>query len=149
MYYAGTELPRDLVHVGNHQQQPLRGGKCRRQRAALQRAVDCAGGAGFGAARLKGSENNDPITPDGFASNQAGGILGGVSNGDDIILRAAVKPIPSLSIEQKTINTSRKPATISARGRHDVSAIPRINVVCEAMVYLVLADHFLRQRAIQ
>ncbi|MFO8085784.1 MAG: chorismate synthase, partial [Desulfobacterales bacterium] len=61
----------------------------------------------------------------------------------------AVKPIPSILIEQKTIDASRNPTTISTRGRHDVSAIPRINVVCEAMVYLVLADHLLRQRAIQ
>jgi chorismate synthase len=106
-------------------------------------------GSGFEAAAKPGSENNDPITPRGFSSNNAGGILAGISNGDDIVVRVAVKPIPSISIEQKTIDTSRKAATISIRGRHDVSAIPRINVVCEAMVYLVIADHLLRQRAIQ
>ena len=106
-------------------------------------------GSGFEAAAKLGSENNDPITPQGFSSNNAGGILAGISNGDDIVIRVAVKPIPSILIEQKTIDTSRKPATISTRGRHDISAIPRINVVCEAMVGLVLADHLLRQRAIQ
>jgi chorismate synthase len=106
-------------------------------------------GSGFEAADKLGSENNDPITPQGFSSNNAGGILAGISNGDDIVIRVAVKPIPSILIEQKTIDTSRKPATISTRGRHDISAIPRINVVCEAMVSLVLADHLLRQRAIQ
>ena len=106
-------------------------------------------GSGFEAAGKLGSQNNDPITPQGFSSNNAGGILAGISNGDDIVIRVAVKPIPSIFIEQQTIDTSRKPATISTRGRHDVSAIPRINVVCEAMVCLVLADHFLRQRAIQ
>jgi chorismate synthase len=106
-------------------------------------------GSGFEATAKLGSENNDPITPQGFSSNNAGGILAGISNGDDVVIRVAVKPIPSISIEQKTIDTSRKPATISTRGRHDISAIPRINVVCEAMVSLVIADHLLRQRAIR
>jgi len=105
-------------------------------------------GAGFKAALALGSENNDPITPEGFSSNNAGGILAGISNGDDIVIRAAIKPIPSIEIEQQTIDQSGKPVTISVKGRHDVSAIPRINVVCEAMVSLVLADHLLRQRAI-
>lgn len=105
-------------------------------------------GAGFKAAVKLGSENNDPITPRGFASNNAGGILAGISNGDDIVIRAAVKPIPSIAIEQETIDRSGHSVTISTKGRHDVSAIPRINVVCEAMVSLVLADHLLRQRAI-
>jgi chorismate synthase len=106
-------------------------------------------GAGFAAAGMKGSENNDPITPDGFSTNNAGGILAGISNGDDIIIRAAVKPIPSIRLEQQTITTDRTPTKISIGGRHDISAIPRINVVCEAMVCLVLADHLLRQRVIQ
>jgi len=101
-------------------------------------------GAGFGAARLKGSENNDPITPNGFASNHAGGILGGVSNGDDIILRAAVKPIPSISLEQDTIDKEGNPAKLKISGRHDATAIPRIVPVLEAMVRIVLADHYLR-----
>ena len=106
-------------------------------------------GAGFKAAAMTGSENNDQITPQGFSTNNAGGILAGISNGDDILIRVAVKPIPSIAIEQKTIDCLGNPAAISIKGRHDVSAIPRINVVCEAMVSLVLADHLLRQRAIQ
>ena len=106
-------------------------------------------GAGFKAVAMTGSENNDQITPQGFSTNNAGGILAGISNGDDILIKVAVKPIPSIAIEQKTVDCSGKPATISIKGRHDVSAIPRINVVCEAMVSLVLADHLLRQRAIQ
>lgn len=106
-------------------------------------------GSGFEAAAKLGSENNDPITPLGFSTNNAGGILAGISNGDNIVVRVAVKPIPSISIEQKTIDRTGKPATISTRGRHDISAIPRINVVCEAVVGLVLADHQLRQRAIK
>jgi len=106
-------------------------------------------GAGFKASRLLGSENNDPITPHGFATNNSGGILAGISNGDDIILRVAVKPIPSIRMEQHTIDMQKRQRTISIKGRHDISAIPRINVVCEAMVALVLADHLLRQQAIR
>ncbi|MFH1992930.1 MAG: chorismate synthase [Pseudomonadota bacterium] len=106
-------------------------------------------GAGFEAAAKLGSENNDSITPQGFASNNAGGILAGISNGDDIVIRVAVKPIPSIEVEQKTVDVSGNPRTLSVKGRHDIAAIPRINVVCEAMVTLVLADHLLRQRAIQ
>ncbi len=106
-------------------------------------------GAGFEAARSLGSQNNDPISTDGFLSNNAGGILGGISNGEPIMARAAVKPIPSIEIEQLTITTDNKPAQISVKGRHDVSAIPRINAVCEAMVCLALADFHLRQKAIK
>ena len=105
-------------------------------------------GAGFKASRKLGSENNDPITPEGFASNNAGGILAGISNGDDILIRAAIKPIPSISIEQKTIDERGRSRSITIKGRHDICAIPRINVVCEAMVNLVLVEHRLRQRAI-
>lgn len=105
-------------------------------------------GAGFKAASMLGSENNDPITPKGFSTNNSGGILAGISNGDDILIRVSVKPIPSIAIEQKTVDLSGHERSISIKGRHDVSAIPRINVVCESMVSLVLADHLLRQRAI-
>jgi len=106
-------------------------------------------GSGFQASASLGSQNNDPITPQGFRSNHAGGILAGISNGDDIVIRVAVKPIPSIRIEQQTIDAAGNPRTLSIKGRHDISAIPRINVVCEAMVNLVLADHLLRQRVIQ
>lgn len=105
-------------------------------------------GAGFAAAEMLGSVNNDEITPKGFKSNNAGGILGGISNGDDIVARVAVKPIPSIGIEQNTVDIHMKPTTISVKGRHDVSAIPRIVPICEAMVRLVLADHLLRQRTL-
>jgi len=105
-------------------------------------------GAGFRAARMFGSECNDPLGPEGFEKNDAGGILGGISNGAEILLRVAVKPIPSIGLEQKTVNHSRRPVSIKIQGRHDVSAIPRINPVCEAMVAIVLADHLLRQKAL-
>ncbi|HSO67118.1 MAG TPA: chorismate synthase, partial [Desulfatirhabdiaceae bacterium] len=97
-------------------------------------------GDGFLAAEKIGSEHNDPITPTGFSSNHAGGILAGISNGADIVIRVAVKPIPSISIPQQTVNTHGQPEVIQISGRHDISAIPRINPVCEAMVRLVLVD---------
>jgi chorismate synthase len=106
-------------------------------------------GAGFEAARLKGSENNDPITPDGFHTNRAGGILGGVSNGDEIILRAAIKPIPSIQKEQDTINRQGRAAKIQISGRFDVTAIPRIIPVLEAMVRITLTDHYFRLKALR
>jgi chorismate synthase len=105
-------------------------------------------GAGFGVARMLGSQCNDPLVPGGFTKNDAGGILGGISNGADILLRVAVKPIPSICREQKTLNHSMQAVPLQIKGRHDVSAIPRINSVCEAMVAIILADHLLRQEAI-
>jgi chorismate synthase len=106
-------------------------------------------GAGFEAAGLKGSENNDPITPDGFKANRAGGILGGISNGDEIILRAAVKPVPSIGLQQDTVDRKGQPAKLKLTGRFDISAVPRIVPVLEAMVRIVLADHYLRSRAMK
>lgn len=106
-------------------------------------------GTGFRAAEILGSENNDAITPKGYRTNNAGGILAGISNGDAIIVRAAVKPIPSISLEQETLNLDNEPVKIKVGGRHDISAIPRIVPVCEAMVCLTLADHLLRQKAIE
>jgi len=105
-------------------------------------------GAGFGVARMLGSQCNDPIGPEGFEKNDAGGILGGISNGADILLRVAVKPIPSISMEQRTVDQAMRPVSLRIKGRHDVSAIPRINLVCEAMVAIVLVDHLLKQRAL-
>ncbi|MDQ7032229.1 MAG: chorismate synthase [Desulfonauticus sp.] len=103
-------------------------------------------GSGFEAAQKLGSENNDILTPDGFITNNAGGILGGVSSGQDIVARVAVKPIPSLAKKQKTINREAKEVEFSTGGRHDICAIPRIVPVLEAMVLLVLADFVLLQR---
>jgi chorismate synthase len=100
-------------------------------------------GEGLNAATMLGSVNNDPVTLDGYASNHAGGILGGLSSGMEIIARVAVKPIPSISKVQQTVASDGRPVTIKIKGRHDVSAIPRIVPVCEAMVLLVLADFML------
>ncbi len=109
-------------------------------------AIKCVEiGSGLQAAYSKGSQNNDPISPEGFLSNNAGGILAGISNGEPIVARAAVKPIPSISMEQNTINTRGEPCKIKVGGRHDASAIPRIVPVLKAMMQLVLADHLLRR----
>lgn len=104
-------------------------------------------GSGFAASLMKGSENNDALTPEGFSSNNSGGILAGISNGDAIVSRVAVKPIPSIGKPQQTINLDNEPVEVVIGGRHDISAIPRIIPVCEAMVCLTLADHLLRQQA--
>jgi chorismate synthase len=105
-------------------------------------------GAGFRVARMLGSQCNDPIGPKGFEKNDAGGILGGISNGAEIVLRVAVKPVPSISLDQRTVDQAMRPVSLKIKGRHDVSAIPRINSVCEAMVAIVLVDHLLRQKAL-
>jgi len=105
-------------------------------------------GAGLQAARMTGSECNDPITPEGFATNHAGGINAGITNGDEIVIRAACKPISSIEKAQETVDINRKPTSVSIRGRHDVSVIPRIIPVCEAMVGICLADHLMRQQAL-
>jgi chorismate synthase len=102
-------------------------------------------GDGFAACRAVGSMNNDPLVPGGFAANHAGGILGGISSGQDIVVRAAVKPIASVSVPQQTITRRGEPTSIVVGGRHDVSAIPRIVPVIRAMVALVLADALLLQ----
>jgi len=104
-------------------------------------------GDGFRAARMKGSESNDPIDPAGFRSNHAGGVLAGITTGQEIVIRAACKPIASIALEQQTIDAQGNPRRISVQGRHDACVIPRIIPVCEAMVCLVLADHLLRQKA--
>jgi chorismate synthase len=106
-------------------------------------------GAGCRAADMTGYENNDQILESGFETNNAGGILAGISNGDTIVARVHVKPIPSIAREQLTRDLSGNPTMIATRGRHDVSAIPRINPVCSAMMRLVIADHLLRQKAVR
>jgi chorismate synthase len=105
-------------------------------------------GSGVDASQMTGFENNDQILPAGFQTNHSGGILAGISNGDDIIARVHVKPIPSILKPQKTIDEKGNPTTISTEGRHDICAIPRINKVCEAMIAIVLTDHILRQKSL-
>jgi len=104
-------------------------------------------GEGFDAAGLFGSENNDQMGGDGrYRSNHAGGILGGISTGEPIVVRIAVKPTPSISKVQQTIDRAGRPVEISVQGRHDPSIVPRIVVVAEAMLALVLVDALLEQQ---
>jgi len=103
-------------------------------------------GDGFAVARRFGSENNDPITAGGFASNHAGGILGGISYGQEIVVRIAVKPTPSITKVQKTRDIHGNEVEISISGRHDPCIVPRIVPVAEAMLALVLMDCMLEQR---
>lgn len=103
-------------------------------------------GAGFAAARLLGSQNNDSMNAAGFQSNNAGGMLAGISSGQEIVLRAAVKPIPSVAQDQQTLDRFGVERIIRVGGRHDICAIPRIVPVLVAMVRLVLADMILLQR---
>lgn len=97
-------------------------------------------GSGFGSARMKGSANNDRMEKGEFASNNAGGILGGISTGRDIVARIAVKPTPSIRKEQNTLDTAGGDRSIAIEGRHDPCIVPRIIPVIEAMTALVLLD---------
>ncbi len=105
-------------------------------------------GSGCEASSLLGSQNNDPITPLGFATNNSGGILGGISSGQDVVVRACVKPIPSINKDQDTVDSSGRAVKLNVGGRHDISAIPRIVPVLKAMTALVLADMLLLDRRI-
>ncbi|MCA1795093.1 MAG: chorismate synthase [Desulfotignum sp.] len=105
-------------------------------------------GAGIQAATMTGFENNDQMDKTGFLSNHSGGILAGISTGEPIVVQVHVKPIPSIQLDQKTLDQQGQPAVISTTGRHDICAIPRINKVCEAMLALVITDHLLRQKMV-
>jgi chorismate synthase len=107
-------------------------------------------GSGFEATRKKGSENNDEIILKNgrisFTSNNAGGILGGISTGQDIVLRAAVKPTSSISKKQRSVDYEKmEEVEISVKGRHDPCIVPRAVPVVEAMVALVLVDCMMLQ----
>ena len=110
-------------------------------------------GIGFGCVTMKGSENNDLFTSRQTEAgeprivtrtNRHGGILGGITTGMPVVLRAAVKPTSSLPMPQETVNQAGEPATISTKGRHDPCLLPRLIPMAEAMVAIVLADHWLR-----
>ena len=107
-------------------------------------------GSGFAGTRLTGSQHNDPFySADGRVrtrSNRSGGVQGSISNGEDIVLRVAFKPTATILREQETVDVDGNSTTIKARGRHDPCVLPRAVPMVEAMMALVLADHFLRQR---
>jgi chorismate synthase len=108
-------------------------------------------GAGFSVARARGSANNDAFIPKGGGigtqTNRHGGMLGGISSGEPIVCRVAIKPTSSLPQPQQTVTRSGQPTEIATRGRHDPCLLPRFVPMGEAMVALVLVDHWLRWRA--
>ena len=104
-------------------------------------------GAGFASVAQKGTQHSDEITPEGFLSNNAGGILGGISTGQDIIVNIAIKPTSSIRLEQRSIDKSGKPVIVETHGRHDPCVGIRATPIAEAMLALVLMDHALRHRA--
>ena len=104
-------------------------------------------GAGFRAVEQKGTEHSDEMTPEGFLSNNAGGILGGISTGQNIVVRVAIKPTSSIRLARRTIDTHGKPTVIETHGRHDPCVGIRATPICEAMMALTLMDHALRHRA--
>lgn len=103
-------------------------------------------GAGFASVEQKGTEHRDEITPDGFLSNNAGGILGGISSGQDIIAHLALKPTSSLRIPGQSIDVHGEPIEVITTGRHDPCVGIRAIPIAEAMLALVLMDHALRHR---
>jgi chorismate synthase len=110
-------------------------------------------GSGFAAARLRGSAHNDAfINVQGTVhteTNRHGGMLGGISSGEPVVLRAAVKPTSSLPLEQRTVTQTGEATTIRTKGRHDPCLLPRFVPIAEAMVAIVLADHWLRWKGQQ
>jgi chorismate synthase len=104
-------------------------------------------GAGFAAIEQKGSEHGDEMTPEGFASNNNGGVLGGISTGQDVSVSLALKPTSSIRLPRRTIDVRGHPTTIETTGRHDPCVGVRATPIAEAMLACVLMDHALRHRA--
>src|SRR5215831_392880 len=104
-------------------------------------------GAGFASVAQKGTEHSDEMSPEGFLSNNAGGILGGISTGQDIVVSIAVKPTSSIRLDRLTIDRAGQAITINTHGRHDPCVGIRATPIAEAMLAIVLMDHALRHRA--
>jgi len=104
-------------------------------------------GAGFGAVTQRGSEHVDELTPEGFVTNHAGGILGGISTGQDIVVTIGIKPTSSIRVARRSIDKQGKPVTVETNGRHDPCVGIRATPIAEAMMALVLMDHALLHRA--
>ena len=104
-------------------------------------------GAGFGCVVQKGSEHGDELTPDGFVGNNAGGVLGGLSTGQPIVVSIAIKPTSSIRVPRRSIDVEGAPAEVVTHGRHDPCVGIRATPIAEAMLLLVLMDHALRHRA--
>ena len=104
-------------------------------------------GAGFAAVSQRGSGHRDELTPEGFLSNHAGGTLGGISSGQDVVVSMALKPTSSIVLPGRTIDVAGRPVEVSTTGRHDPCVGIRAVPIAEAMLALVLVDHYLRHRA--
>jgi chorismate synthase len=104
-------------------------------------------GAGFAAVAQKGTEHSDEMTPQGFVSNHAGGILGGISTGQDVVVSIAVKPTSSIRLDRHSIDKAGRPVIVNTHGRHDPCVGIRATPIAEAMLACVLMDHALRHRA--
>ena len=104
-------------------------------------------GAGFASVAQRGTEHSDEMTPEGFLSNNAGGILGGISTGQDIVVTIAVKPTSSIRLDRRSIDKAGNAVVVNTHGRHDPCVGIRATPIVEAMVALVLIDHALRHRA--
>jgi len=104
-------------------------------------------GAGFAAVAQKGSEHSDEMTPEGYLSNNAGGVLGGISSGQDIVVNIAVKPTSSIRLPRRSIDKRGAPTVVETHGRHDPCVGIRATPIAEAMLAIVLMDHALRHRA--
>jgi chorismate synthase len=104
-------------------------------------------GAGFECITQRGSEHGDELTPDGYLSNHAGGVLGGISTGQDITVSLAIKPTSSIRIERKSVNRAGEPVMVQTLGRHDPCVGIRATPIAEALLALILIDHALRQQA--
>ncbi len=104
-------------------------------------------GAGFASVEQKGTEHRDEITPEGFLGNQAGGVLGGISTGQDIVAHIAMKPTSSLRLPARSVNVRGEPVEVVTKGRHDPCVGIRATPIAEAMLAIVLMDHWLRHRA--
>jgi len=104
-------------------------------------------GAGFKAVEQRGSEHRDELTPRGFKTNHAGGVLGGISSGQEIIVSIALKPTSSITLPGETIDVTGASTTIATTGRHDPCVGIRATPIAEAMLAIVLMDHYLRHRA--
>jgi chorismate synthase len=104
-------------------------------------------GAGFASVAQRGTEHSDEMTPRGFASNNAGGILGGISTGQDIVVTIAVKPTSSIRLDRRSIDKAGNPVVVNTHGRHDPCVGIRATPIAEAMLAIVLMDHALRHRA--
>ena len=115
--------------------------------AELEELIWRIRGAGVRAARQRGSEHRDELTPGGFRSNNAGGILGGISSGQDIIAHLTFKPTSSIQLPGATIDVAGNPVEVVTTGRHDPCVGLRAVPIAEAMLAIVLMDHYLRQRA--